>query len=104
MSVSAAPVLRIVSFTAAGPDQQQQALKLTDEVNKIYLTAKGCQWVKFWSDAASGESGSVSLWDSQADAEAFMKSDAYKPIPEKLKPLIKGEMSRKIYQVYEPKK
>ena len=104
VSASADPVLRIVSFTTAGPDQQQQALKLADETNKIYLAAKGCQWVKFWYDASSGESGSVSLWDSQADVEAFLKSDAYKPVPEKLKPLMKGEMSSKIYKVYEPKK
>lgn len=104
VSTSAEPVLRIVSFTAAGPDQQQQAFELADEVNKMYLAAKGCQWVKFWYDSSTGETGSVSLWDSQDDVEVFLKSDAYKPIPEKLKSLMKGEMSSKVYKVYEPKK
>jgi quinol monooxygenase YgiN len=101
-SVLADPVLRIVKFTAA-PDQQQQLSKLRDEANKVYVGAKGCKWVKFYNDPATGERGSVSLWDSEADVKAFLQSAEYKPILEKLKPLVKGEMSSKIYIVEEVK-
>jgi heme-degrading monooxygenase HmoA len=104
VSASAEPVLRIVTFTAANSAKQQEALNLADEVNKVYSAAKGFQWVKFYYDASTRQTGSVSLWDSPADVDAFLKSDAYKGIPDKLKPLIKGKMSSKVYKVYEPKK
>jgi heme-degrading monooxygenase HmoA len=102
VSASAEPVLRIVSFTAAGPDQQKELAKMAP--GKLYAEAKGCQWVKFWSDPSTGETGSVSLWDSRADMEAFLNSDAYKAIfPGKVKPLTKGDISVKVYPVFEPK-
>jgi quinol monooxygenase YgiN len=79
-------------------------LKVADSANKEYLKAKGCQWVKFWYNPATGENGSVSLWDSQADLDAFLKSDAYKAILEKVKPLSKGDFAGKVYAVHEPRK
>jgi quinol monooxygenase YgiN len=98
------PVLRIATFSVSGPDKQEQVLKVADSANKEYLKAKGCQWVKFWYNPATGENGSVSLWDSQADLDAFLKSDAYKAILEKVKPLSKGDFAGKVYAVHEPRK
>ena len=99
--VLAEPVLRIVSFTAAGPEQLEELQKMAP--GKLYAAAKGCQWIKFWYDRSTGETGSVSLWNSRADLETFVKSDAYRTIfPGKVKSLTKGDTSVKIYSVYEP--
>jgi quinol monooxygenase YgiN len=98
------PVVRIATFTVAGPDQQEQVLKVADGASKDYGKAKGCQWVKFWYNPSTGENGSVSLWDNQSDLEAFLKSDAYKAILEKVKPLSKGDFASKVHAVHEPRK
>lgn len=97
------PVIRFVKITAAGPEQQQEMSKLRADATKVYTAAKGCKWVKFWNDPSSGEQGSISLWDSEADVKAFLQSAEYKPILERLKPLVKGEVTSKIYNVEEPK-
>ena len=105
VAIAAGPVLRVVHFTALGAEQQQAATKLVDsDIAKAYHGAKGLKWVKFMVDHKTYETGSVSLWDNRADLEAFLKSDAYKGIPEKLKPLMKGSMTSDIFDVYEPGK
>ena len=95
-------VLRVVTLTAAGPEQQKELENVAP--GKLYVSAKGCRWVKFWSDHSTGENGSVSLWKSRADLDAFLNSDAYKAIfPGKVKSLSKGDVSVKIYPVFKPK-
>ena len=103
VSASAEPVMRVVTFTA-GPGTQAKIFPIADEANKVYTAAKGLQWVKFWFDPFSGEYGGASLWDSYADVEAFLNSDAYRAQIEKLRPFVRGVISDKVYQVYEPKK
>jgi len=94
-------ILRIVTLTIA-PDKQEQLDNIRDEANTAYNAARGLQWVKFFSDPSSGTRGSVSLWSSRSDLDAFLNSDAYKKVLEKLKPLIQGDLSSKVYQVEEP--
>lgn len=104
-TATADPVVRIVHFTALGAEQQKTATSLVDtEIDKAYHGAKGFKWIKYIINPKTFETGSVSLWESRADLEAFLKSDAYKGVPDKMKPLMKGTMSSKIYDVYEPKK
>lgn len=96
------PVVRIITFTAAGPEQQKELEK--NAPAKLYAGAKGCQWVKFFQDAKTLETGSVSLWNSRADLDAFLNTAAFKTmLSTKVKPLIKGDASAKIYSVFEPK-
>lgn len=98
-------VMRIVHFTSGSAEQQQQAMKLVDtEINKLYAAAKGCKSIKYFLDAKTLETGSVSVWDSRAELDAFLQSAGYKPIAGKLKPLMKGDMSSTIYSIHEPKK
>ena len=97
------PVIRFVKVTAVGEEQKQEMAKVRADASKLYAAAKGCKWVKFWSDPSSGEQGSISLWDSEADVKAFLQSAEYKPILERLKPLVKGEVTSKMYNVDEPK-
>ena len=97
------PVVRIVVFTAAGAEQQKELQKVAPA--KLYTSAKGCQWVKFFQDTKTLETGSVSLWASQADLDAFLNSDAYKSLfAAKVKPLTKGDVSAKVFTVVEPTK
>jgi quinol monooxygenase YgiN len=94
-------VLRIVSFTAAGPAQHE----VLDNINpaKLYRSTEGCVLVKFWSNHSTGENGSVSLWKSQADLDKLLNSEPYKAIQSKVTYLIKGDVSVKTYLVFEPK-
>ncbi len=96
-------VLRIVRFTAASAAAQQGAIKLVDdEIDALYAGAKGFQWVKYYTDPKTLETGSVSLWASAADVDAFLTSDGYRPIPSKLKPLMKGAMVSQVLEVHVP--
>ena len=100
---AAGKVLRVVRFTAASAAAQQAVTKLVDdEVNGLYAAAEGFQWVKYYVDPKTLETGSVSLWNSAADIEAFVQSEGYKPIPGKLKPLMKGPMVSNVFELYVP--
>jgi uncharacterized protein (TIGR02246 family) len=103
--VAPGTVLRIVRFTSSSGDAQQAAMKLVDEeIHSLYGKSKGFRWVKYFVDPKTLATGSVSAWDSAADVEAFLQSDGYKPIPGKLKPLMKGAMVSDVYEVHAPPK
>ncbi len=98
-------VLRLVRFTAASAAAQAGAIKLVDEeIDALYAGAKGFQWVRYYTDPKTLETGSVSLWASAADVDAFLKSEGYQPIPGKLKPLMKGPMVSQVVEVHVPPK
>jgi quinol monooxygenase YgiN len=97
--------LRIVRFTSASAEAQQAAIKLVDdEIDALYAGATGFQWVKYYTNPKTLETGSVSLWASAADIDAFLKSEGYQPIPAKLKPLMKGPMVSQMVEVHAPPK
>ncbi len=101
---STGPILRILAYKAV-PGKQEQLLKATGEdVINLYTGRKGLQWYRIYYDPSSGEMGTVTIWDSQADIDAFMKSDARKATVENYRSLIQGDISTKVYQVYELKK
>ena len=101
---SAGPILRIVTYKAA-PGNQEELMKFTgEEIPKLYAEAKGLQWYKIYYDPSTSEFGTITIWDSQADVDAYTKSEARKAAVEKMKSLIQGDISTKVYQVYEPKK
>lgn len=75
-----------------------------DEIDPLYAQAKGLQWVKYYVDPRTLETGSVTLWSSAADAEAFMQSEGYKPIPGKLRSLAKGAIVSRVLGVHTPAK
>ena len=104
MAASAEPILRLVTFTVADPNKQDQVFQVINDVNKLYVAAKGFQWLKFASDPTTGQNVGVSLWDSLADMEAVTQTEALKALLEKLKPLTKGDFMAKTYQVHELKK
>ena len=101
---SAGPILRIVTYKAA-PGKQEQLLKgAGEDIPKMYAGRKGLQWYRIYYDPTSGEMGTVTIWDSQDYVDAFTKSDARKATVEKYKSMIQGDISTKVYQVYEAKR
>jgi hypothetical protein len=43
VSASAEPILRLVTFTVADPSKQDQAFQVVNDVNKLFVAAKGFQ-------------------------------------------------------------
>jgi quinol monooxygenase YgiN len=96
-------VLRVFTATVL-PDKREQLPKIVDDVTQLLAATKGILWFKVGSDPATGEYVAVALWNSQADIDAFLKSDARKSSIEKTRPLMQGEPSAKNYHVTEAKK
>jgi heme-degrading monooxygenase HmoA len=95
-------VIRYVSFTSAGPEHDKELDKMAPA--KIYAGTKGLVWIKFFHDRSTAERGSVSLWKSKGDLDAFLSSDAYKAIfPGKVKSHVKGDITVKVYPVVDGK-
>ena len=46
VSASAEPILRLVTFTVADPGKQDQAFQVVNDVNKLFVAAKGFQWLR----------------------------------------------------------
>ena len=97
-------VIRISSYRARFGRNAEISRITDEEITGVYAGMKGLKWVKFYLDPVSGERGSVTLWESRAALDAYMKSEARQGILTKLQPLIEGEVSSKIYVVYERKK
>jgi quinol monooxygenase YgiN len=99
---SAQEVIRISSYRARF-GRNAEISKVTDaEITGMYAGMKGLKWVKFYYDPASGDRGSVTVWADRAALDAYMKSEERKGILEKLRPLIEGEVTSRIYVVYQP--
>ena len=96
-------VLRVFTNTAL-PDKREQLPKIVADITQLLAATKGILWFKVGSDPATGEEVAVTLWNSQADIDAFLKSDARKSSIEKTRPLMQGEPSVKSYHVTEAKK
>ena len=96
-------VLRVLTTTTL-PDKRDQLPKVVAEIMQVLATTQGIQWFKVGSDNATEEIVSVTLWNSQAAVDAFLTSDARKTLNEKIRPLMQGEPTIKIYQVADTKK
>ena len=96
-------VLRVFTTTVL-PDKRDQQPKIVADITQLLTATKSIQWFKVGSDPATGEIVAVTLWNSQADIDAFLKSDARKALNEKNRPLMQGEPTAKNYQVSEAKK
>ena len=95
-------VLRIFSVQV-GPGQEAVLESMEDEAYVTYRSAEGCRSVTFFMDAAKGEYGTVSVWDSEADIQRFVASGLLAPLIARVKPLLQGPPAERIYAVYEPK-
>ena len=97
-------VIRISTYKAL-PGKFEEVSKVTDEeITGVYAGMRGLKWVRFYYDPTNGDRGSVTLWADRADLDAYMKSEERKGILAKLRPLIEGDVTSRIYVVYESKK
>ena len=97
-------VIRISTYKAL-PGKFEEVSRITDEeITGVYAGMRGLKWVRFYYDPANGDRGSVTLWADRSDLDAYMKSDERKGILAKLRPLIEGDVTSRIYVVYESKK
>jgi heme-degrading monooxygenase HmoA len=103
-SASAQHVIVLTHYQEIPGKEAQLSQVIDTAVSPKLAGVKGLQWIKFFYNPSTGERGAVSLWESQADWEAYLKSDVRKELLEKVQPLIQGEASGKVYPVYEPKK
>jgi hypothetical protein len=90
VSASAEPILRLVTFTVADPDKQDQVFQLASwpaTPIKCTLPPRAANRSSSSYDPATGQNVGVSLWDSQVDMEAVTQTDAFQIFLEKLKPL-----------------
>ena len=95
-------VIRITSYTARFGKNAEVSKVTDDEITGVYAGMKGLRWVKFYSDPTSGERGSVTVWADRAALDAYMKSQARKEILARLRPLIEGDVTSRVYVVYRP--
>ncbi len=85
-----------------GKGAQLSRVMDNDVIHKL-AGVKGMRSTKFFYNPKTGERGSVFVWQSQADWEAYSKSDLRTALVKKMKPFLKGTVTSKAYPVYEPK-
>lgn len=95
-------VLRIFSVLV-GPGLEGVLEPIEDRTCPHYRAAQGCRSVTFFTDPATGEYGTVSVWESETHMRRFLESGALAPLIAQVKPLLKGPPVERIYAVYEPK-
>ena len=104
IAAPAEQVIRISTYKAL-PGKFEEVSRVTDEeITGVYAGMRGLKWVRFYYDPATGDRGSVTLWADRADLDRYMKSEERKGILVRLRPLIEGEVTSRIYVVYESKK
>lgn len=95
-------VIRLSTYRARF-GKNAEVSKVTDaEITGVYAGMKGLKWVKFYFDPVSGERGSVTVWESREALDKYMKSEARAGILEKLRPLIEGDVTSRVFVVYQP--
>ncbi len=86
----------------SGPGMRSTAEKLGDQLAPVHRAAKGFKTETFLVDDTTGEYGSVTLWESNEDIEAFRKA-AGPQLHKTLSGIVKGPPSTRLFEVYEPK-
>jgi len=97
-------VIRISSYKAIFGKNAEVSKVTDEEITGVYAGMKGLKWVKFYYDPVSGERGSVTVWADRAALDAYMNSEARKGVLAKLRPLIEGDVTSRIYVVHQPGK
>ena len=95
-----------LNMFSVGSGQRAEFERLADQFAPIFRAQKGFKSVTFFeADAAAGEYGSFSLWDTREDAEAA--DAALMPQLQQavsgLGVQMRGTPIRRIGEVYEPK-
>ena len=87
-----------LSVVSMGPGMRPRVEQLADQLAPRFKALHGFRGVTFLMDEASGDYGSLSLWESREDAEAA--SAAINP---QVARIFQGMLTPWIFEVYEPK-
>lgn len=85
-----------------GPGNRSVAEKLGDLFSPLHQSAEGFKGETFLVDDAKGEYGSLTLWASKADVEAFRQA-ASPRLQEALSGIAQGPPTIRLFEVYQPK-
>jgi heme-degrading monooxygenase HmoA len=91
---------RLVIFKV-GPGNRSAIKKLVDEFDSLYRAQRGFRHVFIIEDAATGEYGSFSVWESKEDAEAANAVIAPR-LQQALRGLLQGPPNRWVFEVLQP--
>jgi len=85
-----------------GPGNRAVAEELGDRFSRLHQSAEGFKGETFLVDDAAGEYGSLSLWASREDVDAFRQA-AGPRLQEALGGIVQGPPTIRLFEVYEPK-
>ncbi|MFQ6024502.1 MAG: antibiotic biosynthesis monooxygenase family protein [Acidiferrobacterales bacterium] len=92
---------RLVTLTLE-PGNLATAEKLADQAASVIRALEGFKNVTFFGNDATGEYGSLSLWESEDDAKAVGKVTELH-IREAVSDILKEQPTVRIFKVYEPR-
>jgi hypothetical protein len=76
--------------------------ELVNKFDPVLKARKGFKGVTFFSDATTGESGALILWDSEENAEAA-RAEVFPKFEEAVKGLLTEPPRHPLFKVIEPK-
>jgi len=85
-----------------GPGMRSTAEKLADQLAPAVRALKGFKSETFLGDETVGEYWCLSLWESKEDAEAATAAIGPR-VDEAMSAIGKGPVTRRSFEVYEPK-
>ena len=85
-----------------GPDSRSTAEAIADQSFPAYKTQKVFKGVTFLGDQEKGNYGSLSLWETKEDAEAWIES-AGPQFQKAIAGIVKSPPERHLFEIYEPK-
>lgn len=89
-----------VTSVSVQPDKVAEVTRVYNEsILPAVKSAKGNRAVYLLIDASSGKGMSVTIWDSQADGEAYDTSGSYREQVAKVAPLFSAAPSLATYEV-----
>jgi len=95
-------MVALLLLFALGPGMRSKAEKLRDQFAPAHKAAKGFKAETFLVDDIAGEYGSLTLWESKGDIEAFRKA-AGPQLAKALSGIAKRPPSTRLFEVYTPK-
>jgi heme-degrading monooxygenase HmoA len=91
----------LVMFSV-GPESGKIAEGIADRFAPIYESVPSCKGVTFLGDEATGEYGSISLWESEAALAAY-REKAGPQLEAALREVVTGPPTVRVFKVYEPR-
>lgn len=89
-----------VTSVSVQPDKVAETTRVYNEsILPAVKAANGNRGVYLLMDAASGKGMSITLWDSQADGEAYDASGTYRELVGKVAPFFSAPPSLATYEV-----